>query len=136
MSQDGSATGFYDVLRHQFLDERLQHYQAIEDALLDAAEKKDDRSCDIVTQGNVSAACLKAHPQMAPEAVTEILARVFGDAASAGTPTAGGKARKVKKDAPLHDALRRLRVGWGAIDEVVVEPVVGAKNQKPNQKKK
>ncbi|GAX74672.1 hypothetical protein CEUSTIGMA_g2120.t1 [Chlamydomonas eustigma] len=122
---DDTATGFYEMLRNQLLDERLQYHQAIEDMLLDMLEKS---GADVVTTSNITFAVSRAHPLVPPESVTEAVIRVFGDMVMEG-----GKARKGKgKEAVgIQEALRRLRAGWGTIDEVVVEaPPVGPKGKK------
>lgn len=66
---------FAETLRQQHLNERLSFYQAVEDVVLDQAEKNGVDTC---APPALTSAFRKAHPNLTPEEIEEYVGRVFG----------------------------------------------------------
>ena len=115
--QDGLGSCFAETLMHQFLDERLRHLQATEDALLDMVEKS---GAETVTVANVTTAITRAHPGLSPEAASGIVSLVFPSHSQPDASASGdvGKKSGKKESVGLQVALRKLRAGrLGPSDE-------------------
>ncbi|KAG1679240.1 hypothetical protein FOA52_009269 [Chlamydomonas sp. UWO 241] len=96
----GQQSVFSDVLRRQYVCERLRAHQATENAVLEAAERGGGPD---VSPAMLSTAVSKAHPGADARAQAAVLARVFGDdAVPAGRGSKG-------VGVPLERALVLLR---------------------------
>ena len=130
---EGLPSLFAQVLRSQHISERVKFHQAIEDALLDAAERA---GVDIIAPSMLSAAISKAHPKLEENAASSLLVRVFGpDAVQDATV----KSKSVVAPVPWEDVVRRLRVvppDNKPDGEVVLSPVAKSKGKSKGAKGK